>query len=168
MPSLTTLYRALVMLAVGAIVYYGWMHFGPSTEQVKSIAVQAVELAGRAWSEVRPAQGSPNVVNDPRGATPFGTSAPGLTADPPLRPGLPPAVGGGPPVNSPSNSLPNAPSKVGANGLSGSPMAAPLLSPVPSTVAGELQRVPPSAKSSPNSEDDRLQLLYSQLEQLGA
>ena len=33
MPSLTTIFRAVVMLAVGAVVFKGWQMYGPPTEQ---------------------------------------------------------------------------------------------------------------------------------------
>ena len=33
MPSFTTIYRAAVMLAVGAIVFKGWQMYGPPAEQ---------------------------------------------------------------------------------------------------------------------------------------
>jgi hypothetical protein len=49
MPSFTTIYRAVVMLAVGAIVFKGWQLYGPSAEQVKSVAVRAVDMAQTAW-----------------------------------------------------------------------------------------------------------------------
>src|SRR3954447_24945835 len=53
MPSLTTIYRAGVMLAVGAIAYKGWQLYGPPAEKVKSIAASAVDMAQNAWKNFR-------------------------------------------------------------------------------------------------------------------
>jgi hypothetical protein len=50
MPSFTTMFRAIVMVAAGALVFKGWQLYGPSTEQVKAFAVRATEMAQSAWN----------------------------------------------------------------------------------------------------------------------
>ncbi len=166
MPSLTTLYRAVVMAAVVTIVYQGWTHFGPSTEQVKSIATQAVELAGRAWNETRSAAGHrTNTVIDPRGAAAqFAVPTPALTAEPKLPPNMPPATGAPPLVSSPPGPTPNTP----VQGAADPRIAAPPLPAAPVVVPKNTNRdITPVAESA-KGEDARLQTLFSRLEQLGA
>jgi cytoskeletal protein RodZ len=51
MPSLTTVVRALVMIVTGLMVVKGWQLYGPSTEQVRTFAVAALEKAQAAWNE---------------------------------------------------------------------------------------------------------------------
>jgi hypothetical protein len=69
MPSMTTLYRFVVMVAVGIIVVTGWKHFGPSTEQVKSFAVAGMEKAKAAWNESADGPDADVAAADPRTAT---------------------------------------------------------------------------------------------------
>jgi hypothetical protein len=69
MPSMTTLYRFVVMAAVGIIVVTGWKHFGPSTEQVKSFAVAGMEKAKAAWNASADGPDANVAVADPRTAT---------------------------------------------------------------------------------------------------
>ena len=168
MLSLTTLYRAVVMVAVVTIVYQGWKHFGPSTEQVKSIAVQAVELAGRAWNETRPAApAGPNLAIDPRvSAAEPAVPAPALTAEPTPPAKLPPSVGVPPLANAPARGMPNAPT----NPLADPRIAAPPLSPAPAADAEQKTQeiTPVTGTTAGEGEGDRLQTLYSELEQLGA
>jgi hypothetical protein len=66
MPSFTTFYRAIVMLAVGVIVVKGWQVYGPTTDQVKSFAVRAIEMAEAAWNNEQPTDASPSERDDPR------------------------------------------------------------------------------------------------------
>jgi hypothetical protein len=49
MPSITTVCRAIVMIAVGAVIFKGWKLYGPSTDEVKKTVVSAVESAETAW-----------------------------------------------------------------------------------------------------------------------
>lgn len=51
MPSWTTLYRAVVMIAAGVIVVKGWQQYGPSAEQARAFAMNAIEKAQAAWNE---------------------------------------------------------------------------------------------------------------------
>ncbi|MCI0333643.1 MAG: hypothetical protein L0228_10525 [Planctomycetes bacterium] len=71
MPSLRTVYRAIVMIATGVIVVKGWQLYGPSTEQVKTIAVTAMEKVQASWNESQ--QGTTDAASpagDPRAAAP--------------------------------------------------------------------------------------------------
>ena len=43
MPSFTTVFRAIVMFVAAGFVVKGWQSYGPSAEQVKSIALRALE-----------------------------------------------------------------------------------------------------------------------------
>jgi hypothetical protein len=88
MPSMTTLYRFVVMVAVGIIVVTGWKHFGPSTEQMKSFAVAGIEKAKAAWNKSGDGPDANAAVADPRtaaqslvGNTPSPVS--GATSQPP-------------------------------------------------------------------------------------
>lgn len=152
MPSLTTLYRAVVMVAVSTMVYQGWKHFGPSTEQVKSIGVQAVELMGRAWKEVRPPATGQNLALDPRG-NPLQPAAPAAAPSLMDQPSLPPHAASGVANNN--------------HHVADSQMAAPPLAPAPVAKA-EQQNSEITPIPGPGGKDERLKPLYSRLEQLGA
>ena len=72
MPSFTTIFRAGVMLAVGAIVFKGWQLYGPPAEKVKSIAVRAVDMAQAAWKNFQtPDKAADPAAEPPAGAPPF-------------------------------------------------------------------------------------------------
>jgi hypothetical protein len=43
MPSFTTVLRAIVMLVAAVLLVKGWQSYGPSTEQLKAIALRALE-----------------------------------------------------------------------------------------------------------------------------
>jgi hypothetical protein len=59
------------MIATGVIVVKGWQLYGPSTEQVKTFAVTAVEAAQTAWNRSRAGGGHGSPANDdPRGLAP--------------------------------------------------------------------------------------------------
>lgn len=67
MPSFTTVYRAIVMVAAGVIVVKGWQLYGPTTEQVKSFGVRSIEMANVAWNNLLPTgPESTAAVADPR------------------------------------------------------------------------------------------------------
>jgi hypothetical protein len=70
MPTMTTVYRAMVMIATGAIVVMGWQHYGPSTEQVKAYAIAAMDKARAALTESSPATNPPTPLADPRTLAP--------------------------------------------------------------------------------------------------
>jgi hypothetical protein len=67
MPSLNTVYRAVVMIATGLIVVKGWQLYGPSTEQVKTFALTALEKAQAALGETGHGGANPApTTKDPR------------------------------------------------------------------------------------------------------
>lgn len=119
MPSFTTIFRAVVMVAVGAIGVKGWHLYGPTNEQVKSVVAQAIDVAKSAMQS----QQAPNsgAAPDPRGAAPqFGATkqvappaaalgqsdAPKLLPNAVAVPGTPSSPGLiTPPVESPARSL---------------------------------------------------------------
>jgi hypothetical protein len=145
MPSFTTIYRAAVMLAVGAIAFKGWQSYGPSAEQVKSVAVSAVDMAQTAWKNYR----SPNKDAHPSaesraGAPPFAQAAQPPAADVAI---VPPALS--------KQSLTPSPSvDVAPIGSASSASQSPI--------------TPLGATSPPASTDgERVHALLSRLEQLG-
>jgi hypothetical protein len=50
MPSLTTVYRTIVMVASGVIIVKGWQYCGPSAAQIQAIAKRAAEIGQETWS----------------------------------------------------------------------------------------------------------------------
>jgi hypothetical protein len=83
MPSLATVYRAIVMVAAGVIVVKGWQHYGPTPEQVKTIGGRAVELAEIAWNKVQPNAAEPAASDDPRLAVAAPPAAQPAATNPP-------------------------------------------------------------------------------------
>jgi hypothetical protein len=82
MSSLKTLYRALVMVATGIIVFLGWQHFGPSTDQLKTGITRALEVAQSALNaHPQRAENDPTSA-DPRTAPPLLATASDSTASP--------------------------------------------------------------------------------------
>lgn len=51
MSMMTTVYRAVVMIATGVIVVKGWQLYGPTGAQVKTFATSALEKAQAAWHD---------------------------------------------------------------------------------------------------------------------
>ena len=109
MPTMTTVYRAMVMIAAGAIVVMGWRHYGPSTEQVKTFAVAAMDKARAALTESQsPATTPPAPLADPR------TMAPPLVAGPsPVVPDSTPFAPTAPQLVPSPNTGVNPPSETG-------------------------------------------------------
>jgi hypothetical protein len=145
MPSFTTIYRAAVMLAVGAIVFKGWQLYGPSAEQVKSVAVSAVDMAQTAWKSYQSPTKDAHPAADSRGGAPAfakGTQQP--AADVAI---VPPAL-------STQSLTPNPPVDV-----------APIGSASPATQSP----ITPLGATSPaaSTNDERVHALLSRLEQLG-
>jgi hypothetical protein len=68
MSSLRTVFRAVVMVSVLAIVARGWYMYGPSHEQVASVVVRAVEMGDSLLGEFREA---PPVVDSRPAPAPF-------------------------------------------------------------------------------------------------
>jgi hypothetical protein len=143
MPSLTTIYRAGVMLAVGAIAFKGWQLFGPPTEKVKSIAVNAVDMAQSAWKSFQTPDKAATPPTQPRAGTP------------PFAQTLQP----------PAANIAIAPPALSTQTLTPSPTGA-----IPSTSAPAMQPpITPLAETAPATglKGDRVQALLSRLEQLG-
>ena len=146
MPSFTTIYRAVVMFAVGAIVVTAWQHFGPSAEQVKTAAVAGIDMAETAWKNWH----SPN--KEERSNSPPAGSAPQFTQATP--------AGAAPnPTPPPLATLdPAAAESVSTNAISSS------------TIPANRESLgPPAEKTgqSPAVSDQRMSGLLSRLEQLG-
>jgi hypothetical protein len=54
MPTFTTIYRAIVMVAAGVIVVKGWQLYGPTAEQGRAFGMRALEIAKDALSGAEP------------------------------------------------------------------------------------------------------------------
>jgi hypothetical protein len=95
MPSLTTVYRAIVMIVTGVIVVKGWQVYGPSNEQVKTFAVAALEKAQAALRGSEGESATPAAAADPRSVAPpiVASPVPPLPAE--SAPQLVPLVGSG-------------------------------------------------------------------------
>ncbi len=138
MPSFQTIFRAVVMVGVAAVAVKGWHLYGPTNEQVKAVATQAIEMAQSAIQSRQ--QASANVPLDPRVAAPPASNA---NQSPSAISGAPVLAPQNPPLTSTEapKLLPESPS---------SPAAAILLP--TATPAGS----------------DRMSELMSRLQQLGA
>lgn len=67
MPSIKTVYRAIVMIVTGVLVVKGWQLYGPSNEQAKTMALAVLEKARAAWNgSAENGAGSPPAIADPR------------------------------------------------------------------------------------------------------
>ena len=144
MPSLTTIYRAGVMIAVGAIAYKGWQLYGPPTEKVKSVASRAVDMAQTAWNNCRSSGKDSQPAPAPRGSAPSIAQ----TLQPPATEGAIVA----PPLSTQT--------------LTPSPQTGA----IPSTSAATTQaQITPLAQTAPatGTDDDRVKSLMSRLQQLG-
>lgn len=143
MPSLRTIYRTIVMIAVGVLVVQGWQLYGPPTDTLLTLAVQGVEMAQSAWSKSQ--RGVPETA-DPRIAAPVAGSelSPADVGPPPLA--------SGPPVLSADLNM------------SSPEVAAPPLAEEPVSAAAELESAPQFEADA----DERLSPLLARLEELGA
>jgi hypothetical protein len=145
MPSGTTIYRAIVMFAAGAIVVTGWQHFGPSADQVKSVVVSGIDMLETAWKSRLPSTVEGKLRPESGGAAPLFAKAEPATAS------VPPA--------------PTAPSLAPVNpvGSAASDM------PSDSTLAKQPQLdASEQALQSNSTERDRVSALVSRLIQIGA
>ncbi len=98
MPSFTTIYRAVVMVAAGVIVVKGWQAYGLTTDQVKAIAMRALEMAQTSLNNrEQRAAASATLAADPRVAgPPLAAAEPhAMTEPPPLYAGTDAATAGG-------------------------------------------------------------------------
>lgn len=152
MPSTTTIYRVVVMIAVGAIVVKGWKLYGPTTEQVKATAVNVVEIAESTWKG-QSATGDGQSSSTKAGVAPpyANKTQQALTADP-ARPAAATLTQSD--ASPRAGVLPNAT-------LPSSPA---LITPPPVAQAPSTQA--PAPGSAPAG--DRVPVLLSQLEKLGA
>ena len=148
MQSMTTLYRAIVMIATGVIVVKSWQLYGPSAEQVKAGALRALEIAEGALNKSeQPAVATGNLVADPRdNALVFGAAD--TAAATARQATAPPLIAGEPKMSSP-------PALESTNASSTEPAK---LSMIPS------EKMPQLAAA----DADRLPALLSRLEGLGA
>jgi hypothetical protein len=142
MPSFTTIFRAVIMVVVGAVAVKGWQLYGPTNEQVKKTVAQAIELA----KSVLPTEETQNksATPDPRSAAPqFGASQapPTLTAQAPA-----------------------------SSGQTEAPKLLPSTDVVPSTTLNQTPAAPPPAASvqPQTASGDRMRELMARLQQLGA
>jgi hypothetical protein len=71
MPSFTTVFRAIVMLVAAVLLVKGWQSYGPSTEQLKSIALQALEAANAKQSERNVAEQNAGLVAEEKASAPL-------------------------------------------------------------------------------------------------
>jgi hypothetical protein len=144
MPSFTTISRAIVMLAVGAITFKGWQMYGPPAEQVKSVASRGVDMLQAAWKNFQTPDKPAKPAAEPRGAAP------------PFAQALQP----------PAANVAITPPALSTQTLTPSP---PTVA-IPSSLAPATQMpITPLTETSPPSgaNDDRVQSLLSRLQQLG-
>jgi hypothetical protein len=141
MPSFTTIFRAVVMVVVGAVAVKGWQLFGPTNEQVKKTVAQAIEMA----KSVLPTEETQNknAMPDPRSAGPqlgANQAPPTLTAQ--------------------------APASVGQTEA---PKLLPSTDAAPGTALNQAQVPPPVAPAqSLMASGDRMPELMARLQKLGA
>jgi hypothetical protein len=144
MPSFTTIFRATVMLVMGAVAFKGWQLYGPPAGQVKSVAARAVDMAQAAWKNFQTPDEAAKPTAEPKaGAPPFAQAL------------QPPAAGVAiaPPALSAQTLTPN-----------------PSIGAISSTSAPASQSpITPLAKAAPvaGPNEDRVKTLLSRLEQLG-
>lgn len=146
MPSFTTVYRAVVMIAIGAIVVKGWQLYGPSADQVKSAAVSAMDMAQAAMKNSQSPNAEAHSAADRGGsAPPFATTTQAETAN---------------------SAAPATPSLIPTNNTGSLPVA---VSPTPSFSQTMEPTTPSGEKTTQASaaNDTRLPALLSRLERLG-
>jgi hypothetical protein len=80
MPSMQTIYRAIIMVAVGVVAVKAWHLYGPTNEQVKSTLTQVVETVQSAINSRQTP--SANAPPDPRLSAPPIAAAPQATPPP--------------------------------------------------------------------------------------
>jgi hypothetical protein len=143
MPSMRTMFRALVMIAIGAALFKGWQMYGPPAEQVKSIAVRATDFAQAAWKNFQGKDHEAAPSAEVRGRTP-----PLAVAQQPLG-----DIAIVPPALSTQTLTPSPPTGAipSASGPTTQTAITPLTDSAPAT----------------GSADDRVKTLMSRLEQLG-
>ena len=167
MPSFTTIFRAVVMLAAAVIVVKGWQLYGPSAEQIKALTGRAAEIAQSAWNELQqPTSSSQSLTVDQQEMAPAFAAPPPIASEggvaTPAVPGVLAADTN--PVAPPVFGEPNA----AGGGAFGELSRADALARSeihPLQVAGA--SAPDRMASEPGADDDRLPNLLARLESLG-
>ena len=143
MPSFTTVFRAAVMIVVGAIVFKGLQMYGPPAEKVKSMAVRAADLAQSAWKNFQTPDKADKTAAETQGAVPPLAALQPPAADTPIA--APPLSAQTLTPGPPMGEIPSA--------------SAP---PIPPPITPVAQSAAPADHS-----DDRVKTLLLRLEQLG-
>jgi hypothetical protein len=151
--SFTTIYRIVVMIAVGAIVFKGWQLYGPTTEQVKSAAVTTIEIAESALKRETAAS--------EKSGTEKASLAPAFTSNTQQSWLADPAR---PAAATLTQSAPSASSAVLATGPVPASPALITLPPVEQSASAPA----PAAAPAASKPEDRVPVLLSQLEKMGA
>jgi hypothetical protein len=139
------------MVAAGIIIVKGWQTWGPSGDQLRSIARRAMEVA-QAWNRPQPPTEAAHESIDPNAVAP---AFPQSTAD--TAPSLAGTPGlGSLPEHAAPNVTPDGPA-VAASQLSSQPASTEFPAALPSS----------NAPASPTVEVDRMSTLMSRLEELG-
>jgi hypothetical protein len=97
MPSITTVCRAIVMIAVGAIIFKVWKLYGPSADEVKKAVVSAVDSAEAAWKNWQSPEEKSQATAGTTKSAPAAPAAAQLSVEPaaPVAPPLAQASGSG-------------------------------------------------------------------------
>ena len=138
MPRFTTIFRMIVMAVAAVIAVQGWQRYGPSTQQVKSLASRVLEIAHDALNrpELKPAETSGLVENRPG-------DSPAFSAAPPPAPVVTPPV-------AQNGDFPAAPA---------------IFAPIVPAESIQMTSVEPSASTAADA--DRLPALMNRLKELG-
>jgi len=143
------MFRAIVMVAVGAAAFKGWQLYGPSNDKVKAFVVRASEMAQSAWKDYQ-GKGKDTDAQSPveqRSVAPaFAQTIQPPSADVSVT--APPLAAQTPVANQSASVIPSTIAP---------PAQAPPITPIVGTA-------PPAAASAG---DDRVHTLLSRLQQLG-
>jgi hypothetical protein len=151
MPSMQTIFRAVVMVVVGAVVVKGWQLYGPTNEQVKKTFVQGKEMVNSFIDSHQ--QDSGNVMTDPRLAPP--------------RPGM--GNSGSAPVAMASPlAAPTPMAQTEAPKLLPESVVAPPMQAAPAPITPAATATPFDKSTQATDSTDRVSELISHLRQLGA
>ena len=72
MPSLATVWRAIVMFAAAVLLVKGWQSYGPSAEQLKKITLRALGAASDSTKQTeKPFEEDPGLVTEEKAAVSF-------------------------------------------------------------------------------------------------
>lgn len=160
MTSFQTFFRAVVMLATLGIVAKAWHLYGPSVDELGTIAQRAVQVADDLWAEYEQrGTAATSDVHDPRLGAPGIASAPRPPAAVPQQPVL---------IAAAETRGPDfAQQAVAVSPIAPSSTPAALSSP-PSSISPPQAIVEPAPVGPVPRQDDRLQAAAARLAQLGA